>query len=285
MKLKLLLVILMGSVLFSACFGGGQGAASSKEPASAGGTLERVKQAGVVRIGIRFDFPPVSYIDENGNWIGFDVDIAEEIAKRLGVKLEKVKVDETTRITLLQSGQIDMAVASMNHTHKREEAVDFSQTYFWGNQTFLVQSGNYAQLEDLFGKTVAMNKGSSAIDGWKKWAEAHGGQAGQIIEFSDKQEALQALKNGAVEGYGEDNIPLLGLAAGDPNLVLLPGGFNPVRYGIGVPETDSDWRDQINFILQDMIADGTFQASYEHWFGPTTETPWSLSPDAPEIWP
>lgn len=285
MKLRLLLTIIMVILFVSGCSGGGQGAASSEEAAPAGGTLARVKQAGVIRAGIRFDFPPVSYIDDQGNWIGFDVDIAEEIGRRLGVKLEKVKVDETTRITLLQSGQIDLAVASMNHTHKREEAIDFSQTYFWGNQTFLVQSGKFAQLEDLFGKTVAMNKGSSAIDGWKKWAEAHGGQAGQIVEFSDKQEALQALKNGAVEGYGEDNIPLLGLAAGDPNLVLLPGGFNPVRYGIGLPENDSDWRDQINFILQDMMADGTFQVIYERWFGPTTATPWPLTPDAPEIWP
>jgi polar amino acid transport system substrate-binding protein len=130
-----------------------------------------------------------------------------------------------------------------------------------------------------------MNKGSSAIDGWKTWAEAHGGQAGQIVEFGDKQEALQALKSGAVEGYGEDNIPLLGLAAGDPNLALLPGGFNSVRYGVGVPENDSDWRDAINLVLQDMFADGTYQTIYDRWFGPDTSTPWPLAPDAPEIWP
>ncbi|MGH2593340.1 MAG: transporter substrate-binding domain-containing protein [Anaerolineae bacterium] len=280
MKSKLLSTILIGILLVSAC-AGSEGAPA----APAGGTLERVQQTGVVRIGIRFDFPPVSYIDESGNWIGFDVDIAEEIAKRLGVTLERVRVDETTRITFLQSGQIDLAVASMNHTRKREDAVDFSQSYFWGNQTFLVQSGKYEKLEELFGQTVAMNKGSSAIDGWKKWAEAHGGQAGQIVEFSDKQEALQALKSGAVEGYGEDNIPLLGLAAGDPNLVLAPGGFNAVRYGIGLPENDSNWRDSINLILQDMVADGVFQTIYDRWFGPTTSTPWPLQPDAPEIWP
>jgi len=273
-------IVLVGSLLAAACSGAG-----AAPGASGSGTLERVKQAGALRAGIRFDFPPVSTIDADGNWIGFDVDIAEEIARRLGVKLEKVKVDETTRITFLQSGQIDLAVASMNHTRQREDAVDFSQTYFWGNQTFLVQKGKYEQLEDLFGKTVAMNKGSSAIDGWKTWAEAHGGQAGQIVEFGDKQEALQALKSGAVEGYGEDNIPLLGLAAGDPNLALVPGGFNSVRYGVGVPENDSNWRDAINLILQDMIADGTYLAIYDRWFGPDTSTPWPLTPDAPELWP
>jgi len=280
MKRNPLLTMLASILLVSACAGTGGAPA-----APAGGTLARVKQAEVVRVGIRFDFPPVSYIDEGGNWIGFDVDVAEEIARRLGVRLERVRVDETTRITFLQSGQIDLAVASMNHTRKREAAVDFSQTYFWGTQTFLVQRGKYEKLEDLFGQTVAMNKGSSAIDGWKKWAEAHGGQAGQIVEFGDKQEALQALKSGAVEGYGEDNIPLLGLAAGDPDLALLPGGFNAVRYGIGLAENDSDWRDQINLILQDLIADGVFQVIYGRWFGPATSTPWPLMPDALEIWP
>ena len=275
-----LLVVLVGMLIVSACT-----PATAAQVTPAGGTLQRVKQAGVVRAGIRFDFPRVSYIDASGNWIGFDVDLANEIARRLDVKLEQVKVDETTRITFLQSGQIDLAVASMNHTRKREQAIDFSESYFWGDQTFLVQKGKYQKLQDLFGKTVAMNKGSSAIDGWKKWAAAHGGQAGQIAEFGDKQEALQALKSGAVEGYGEDNIPLLGLASGDPNLVLVPGGFNPVHYGIGVPENDSRWCDQINFILQDMFADGTFQTIYERWFGAKTSTPWPLQPDAPELWP
>jgi len=259
--------------------------ANAAAPSFSTGALDRVKEAGVLRAGIRFDFPPVSYIDASGDWIGFDVDIAGEIARRLGVRLEKVRVDETTRITFLQSGQIDLAVAGMNHTRKREDAVDFSVTYFWGTQTFLVQRGKYARLEDLFGRTVAMNKGSSAIDGWQTWADAHGGQAGQIVEFGDKQEALQALKSGAVEGYAEDNIPLLGLAAGDPDLVLVPGGFNAVRYGIGMAENDSNWRDQINLILQDMIADGTFGTIYDRWFGPATSTVWPLQPDAPEVWP
>src|SRR3990172_6326072 len=87
-------------------------------PTASQSTLDKVKAAGVVRVGIRFDNPPLSYIDSNGNWIGFDVDLADELVKRLGMKIEKVKVDETTRISFLQEGKIDMAVASMNHTRQ-----------------------------------------------------------------------------------------------------------------------------------------------------------------------
>ncbi len=191
--------------------------------ASNGGTRTEVLESGTVRAGIRNDFPPISYIDSNGDWIGFDVDLAKEIADRLGVAIEMVAVDETTRITFLQTGRIDMAVASMNHTRSREDAVDFTQSYFWGSQTFLVRSGEFESLEDMFDVTVAMNKGSSAIDGWRDWAGRNGGASGNIVEFDDKQEALLALRSGAVDGYGEDDVPLLALADGDLELVLLPG--------------------------------------------------------------
>ncbi|MFQ5343704.1 MAG: transporter substrate-binding domain-containing protein, partial [Anaerolineae bacterium] len=130
-------------------------------PPPAQSTLDKVKTAGVTRVGIRFDNPPLSYIDEGGNWVGFDVDLANELVRRLGVGIEQVKVDETTRISFMQEGKIDMAVASMNHTRSRDDAVDFSITYFWDNQSFLVRKGEYATLEDMFGKKVAMNAGSS----------------------------------------------------------------------------------------------------------------------------
>ena len=238
-----------------------------------------------MRAGIRNDFPPISYIDSNGDWIGFDVDLAREIADRLGVAIEMVAVDETTRITFLQTGRIDMAVASMNHTRSREHAVDFTQSYFWGSQTFLVRSGEFESLEDMFDVTVAMNKGSSAIDGWRDWAGRNGGASGNIVEFDDKQEALLALRSGAVDGYGEDDVPLLALAKGDLELVLVPGGFNPVRYGIGVRENDSDWRDTLNLILQDMFTDGSLEEIYNRWLGPDTVSPLPLGDNQPEVWP
>jgi len=258
---------------------------AAREGAAAGGTLARVREAGVVRAGIRFDFPPVSFVDAEGNWVGFDVELAEALAEKLGVRLEKERVDETTRISFLETGRIDMAVASMNHTRRREEAIDFSQSYFWGHQTFLVRAGEAETIEDLFDRPVAMNKGSSAIDGWKAWAAAHGGEAGQIVEFGDKQEAIQALRTGAVDGYGEDDVPLLALAGGEGELVLVPGGFNPVRYAIGVRENDSDWRDAVDQALQEVWADGTFDEIYDRAFGPDSDTPLPLQPEGFEVWP
>ena len=72
------------------------------------------------------------------------------------------------------------------------------------------------------GQTVAANAGSSAIPSWEAYSAANGGPAPDVVEFDDKLAAMQALRDGAVEGYTEDNITMLSLAAGDPNLELLP---------------------------------------------------------------
>ena len=228
--------------------------------------LESVREAGVVRVGVRNDNPPVSFLDEDGEWVGFDLDLAEALADELGVELELVPVDGTTRISFLESGQVDMSVASMNHTRSRDEAIDFSITYFWDNQSFLVRTGEYESIDQLFGETVAASAGSSTIDSWTQWAIDNGGEAGSIEEFEDKLAAVEAVRSGAVEGYTEDNITMLSLAAGDPNLTLLPGGHNRVQFGVGVPENDSEWRDAVNLALQDVWTSGEFQELYDPWF-------------------
>ncbi|MBI3241197.1 MAG: transporter substrate-binding domain-containing protein [Chloroflexi bacterium] len=278
---KTILLVVSAMFLVTAC----QSAAVAPASTATQSTLDKVRAAGVVRAGVRFDNPPLSYIDPNGNWVGFDVDLANELARRLNVKIEQVKVDETTRISFLQEGKIDMAVASMNHTRKREDAVDFSLTYFWDSQTFMVrQDSGIDSLEDLFGKKVALNAGSSAIDAWKKYVAEHGGPATEIVEFTDKVAAVQALRDGAVDGYAEDGITLLALAAGDANLVLLPGGINPVQFGIGLPVNDSAWRDAVNYALQEMWKDGTYAAIYDKWLGPEAEVHLPLGGQM-EVWP
>jgi len=248
--------VLTAALFVAACGTGGD----------AGSTLDAVNDSGTVRVGVRNDNPPMSFVDEAGVWVGFDLDLSAALAEQLGVELELVAVDGTTRISFLEDGQVDMSVASMNHTLSRDEAIDFSITYFWDNQSFLVRSGTYSSIDELLDQTVAANAGSSVIDSWNSYVAARGGTAPEIVQFDEKLAAMQALRDGAVEGYSEDNITLLALAAGDPSLTLLPGGHNPVQFGVGVAENDSDWRDEVNIALQELWRDGTFQTIYERWF-------------------
>lgn len=246
---------------------------------------DRVADAGRVRIGVRNDNPPMSFLDADGAWVGFDVDLAEAMAGQLDVELELVVVNGTTRISFLQDDRVDMSIASMNHTRRRDESIDFSVTYFWDNQSFLVLTGSYAAMEDLIGQRVAANAGSSAITSWEGFVAERGGPAPDIVVFDDKLAAMQALRDGAVEAYTEDSITLLSLAAGEPGLTLLPGGHNPVQFGIGLPENDSPWRDSVNTALQDLWLDGTYQELYSRWFeGPDRIIDLPLGGQV-EVWP
>ena len=260
--IRISLFLLVVALVAANC---GSDTQSSAEAANAS-TLDSVRDAGTVRIGVRNDNPPMSFVDDEGEWIGFDLDLADALAAELGAELELVPVDGTTRISFLQEDLVDMSVASMNHTRSREEAIDFSITYFWDNQSFLVRTGSYTSIDELIGQTVAANAGSSVIDSWNAYVAEAGGPTPEIVEFDEKLAAMQALRDGAVEGYSEDNITLLSLAAGDPDLTLLPGGHNPVQFGVGVPENDSEWRDAVNLALQELWTNGTFHEIYERWF-------------------
>jgi polar amino acid transport system substrate-binding protein len=280
-RLSLVFGALAVALAVAACGGGSSDGAAAK-----GGTLAAVKERGVVRAGIRFDNPPHSFIDDDGKWVGFDVDIAEAVAKQLGVRLERVRVDELTRISFLQNDKIDMAVASMSHTHEREAEVDFSQTYFWSKQTFLVRKGEIGSLEDLVGKPVGMDRGSHAIGNWRDWLEANGHDpAPEIVEFDEKQAAVEAVRQGAIAGWAEDYEILASFAKRDPSLTVLGDESIGLKLdGIGVRENDSEMRDAINAALQRIWSSGEYELIYDRWFGPNADTPVPLQ-DAVEVWP
>jgi polar amino acid transport system substrate-binding protein len=277
-----LLVLAAFLLLVGAC------GSQAVEPAGgeARGGYDTMKERGVLRAGIRFDNPPHSFITEDGDWVGFDVDIAGALAKELRVKLERVRVDELSRISYLQEGKIDVAVASMSHTVEREEAIDFSQTYFWSRQTFLVRKGEIDTLDDLVGKHVGMDRGSSAMGNWRDWLEAHGyPDDADITEFGDKRAAVQAVRQGAIAGWAEDYEILASFARRDPSLAVLPGpGIGVKLDGIGVKEDDSRLRDEVNYALQRIETSGEYDRIYDRWFGQESDTPMPRQ-ERIEVWP
>jgi len=228
-------------------------------------TLEAVEAAGVVRIGTRFENPPASFIDDAGAWVGFDVDLGDEIARRLGVEVERVRVDGTTRITFLEQGRIDLAVASMNHTRRRDDPIDFSVTYFWDGQSLMgLEERGFQKVEDI--SVMAAVEGSSAVPNIRRYFEERGLPLPEIKQFRNQAEALNAVRNGQADAFGQDSTLLFGIAAGDPDFVIIGEPFADVFYGVGVPENDSEFRDTINFILHDIWSDGTYLDLFEKWF-------------------
>ncbi|MGI8513432.1 MAG: transporter substrate-binding domain-containing protein [Solirubrobacteraceae bacterium] len=263
-----------GIIGLVAAAAGVAGCGDDKDDAGSKNAFQGVKDRGTLRAGIRSEAPPHSFVGPGGRLMGFDVEIAQELAKNLGVKLEIVRVDELTRISFLKNGRIDVAVAAMNHTRERDKEIDFSQTYFFAKQSFLTKKGGPATLKELGGKTVGMTRGSSAIGNWRDYSKANGLPAPKIVELGDARAAVEAVKSGKIEGWAEDLEQLQNFVADDPSLAAITAeGIGPKLDGVGIKENESELADAVNIALQEIETSGRYDAIYDKWFGPRSRTP------------
>lgn len=246
-----------------------------------------VKSRGTLRVGVRPDDPPHSFLNGEGKLAGFDVDIATAIANYWHVKLQLVVANELTRISYLQNGRIDLAVTSISKTVQRAEQIDFSETYFYSDQTILVRKGKYDHLSGLIGQTIAADRGSNAGDSWLAWLKAHGHPGDTHVEdFGDKQASLNAVKQGAVAGWAEDYELLAAYAHQDPSLSIIqdPGGVGVKLDGVGMHKNDSVLMLEVNLALQHVASSGEYDKIYNQWFGPHSATPVPRMGSI-EVWP
>ena len=244
-----------------------------------------ITSRGRLIVGVKYDFPPFGFIDEEGIVGGFDVDIARALAERwLGDAdaIELVRVTSDNRIPLLAAGEVDLVIASMTHKHERDDLIDFSQTYFLDGQSLLVRTSaigvpELATVADLDGKLVAAIDGSTSIENIQSAAHTSGIKI-ELLPFQEYPPALEALKAGQVDALTTDSVALARFAGENPGLAVVGGRFTQEPYGIGVPNFDSELRDLINFTLQQMKEDGVYDAIYARWFA--EDTPYAI-----EIWP
>jgi len=248
--------------------------------ASGENLLDEVKKRGVVRIGSGNTTPPMNYIDEKGVWTGFDVELGEELAKRLGVKAERVLVDNKTRIAFLANRSIDISLANISQTRSREEQMDYAEPpYFWTGKIFYAKKGKFKSLKDLGGKKIGVDQGSNAFIAAPQELAKYTNKKPEMLSFQNSAEGFLALKQGKIDAYSQD-APIMAAVSGSlgAEYEAVAGMiYSPGLYGIGVPENDSDWRDKISFILQDMLKDGTYEKLYQKWFGPKGTFPMSVN--------
>ena len=225
-------------------------------------TLDKVKARGKLLAGVKFDFKPFGYLNQQGQNEGFDVEVAQYLGKKLGVPVELVKVTSESRIPDLLAGKVDMVIASMTHNITREAQIDFSTTYFQDGQSLLVRKGEkITGLKDLTGKTVAAVRG--ATSGLKLITLA---PQARLLLFDEYPAALKALKRGMVDALTTDRSYCVAAAADHPELEVAGPAFTIEPYGIGVRENDSKWRDAINLALMQMQLDSTYNKLFKKYF-------------------
>jgi polar amino acid transport system substrate-binding protein len=221
----------------------------------------------------------MNYIDENGKWTGFDVELGDEIARRLGVKVDRVTVNNKTRIAFLANGQIDMSISNISRTLSREEQVDFvDPPYLWTAKVFYAKKGRFKTLEELGGKRIGVNQGSNAFTAAPQELSKYSKAAPQMVSYQKNAECFLALKQGKIDAFTQDS-PIVAAVAGAEGIEFeaVGGGYSPGLYSIGVPQNDSKWRYAVSVALQSMIKDGTYEKLYETWFGAKGKYPLPLN--------
>jgi polar amino acid transport system substrate-binding protein len=241
------------------------GAASAQQKS----VFDEVKSRGVLRAGVTTEVPFFGFIDEKGDHVGFDADIAAGIAQHLGVKLELVPVTSATRIPMLQQGRIDLIAATLSHYRSRDDVIDFSIGYFYSPQTLLVKkSSGIHSVADTAGKRIGATIGSGAVKLYKEIQPK-----ATIQTFEGWPETFLALAQGTVDAAATDLTILASLRASAPDpqdyevLTNKEAVWGGGEYGIGVRENDSKWRDQVNYALQDMWLDGAWDRIFDKWVG------------------
>jgi ABC-type amino acid transport substrate-binding protein len=269
---------LMGLVMALAVLAAGMAPAQAQQKS----TLDKIGETGTVTVGTRTGSPPFGYVNAKNEWVGFSIDLVEELIrpaleKKLGkpIKVEKKESTPPTRIPLLSSGAVDLIAETMTDTRARRDSVDFSLTFFVTGAQFLVKKGSPIKgIKNIDGKRIAAQQGSTNARIIREKAPK-----AILREFPDQPAAFQALAQGQVDAYTNDGIQLAGLKVKSPNPAQwdIVGDFYSYEpYGMAMRKGESDFRNVVNSGLMDGIESGKFFEIYDKWFGVKGELPYPM---------
>ncbi|MDQ2068135.1 transporter substrate-binding domain-containing protein [Xinfangfangia sp. CPCC 101601] len=226
--------------------------------------LEAVKAAGELSCANSGAFPPFSFANEENKIVGFDVDICEEIAARLGVKANVISTAWDGIIAGLVSGKYDTIIGSIGVTEERALAIDFTTTYYHSGLAIFVPNGSeLASLDDLAGKTVGATLGELG----EQWAQDRGGWT--VRTYKSIPEMLLELKAGRIDAVVADDIPVLvavNEGAADVKALEIEG-LPQFKIAVATQKGNPELVAAINQAITDMRADGTYLKISEKWIG------------------
>jgi polar amino acid transport system substrate-binding protein len=246
---------------------GQQGAAASPS------TLQAVLQRGTLRVGDCLTFAPFGFYNKDGQADGYDVDLAKELAKQMGVKLEVVNTTSANRIPNLQTSKVDVVFCNFTRNLERAKVIEFTTPYVVASEALLVRKNSGIQsIKDMGGRTIATVKGSTNGDEVRSLNIPI-----KIQEYDSSQAAILAVKQGQADAMIEDNNFLAYQAKLDPELAVTNEALVPLEYNaFGVKAGDQEWLNYLNLFLFNINASKLNAQLYKKWFG--TDPRFPLNP-------
>ncbi|NLW23254.1 MAG: amino acid ABC transporter substrate-binding protein [Tissierellia bacterium] len=260
-----LLILLLVAISITALTG------CSKSTASGQDIFEKVEEQGYIIMGLDDTFAPMGFRDNDGNLVGFDIDLAREVFKRIGFEVKFQPIDWSMKETELNSGNIDLIWNGYSITEERMKKVNFTEPYLKNRQIIItLADSDINSKADLKDKKVAVQNGSSTLDAiYKEPDIVETFQGGEPVLFDTNHEALMDLEAGRVDAVVSDEVlARYYISQKNPDdYKILDEDFGEEEYGIGVRKSDKELLDLLNSTLDEMRKDGSYEAIYEKWFG------------------
>ena len=205
------------------------------------------------------EFPPYESTDDAGNFIGIDIEIAQEIAKKLGLELVIDNMEFTAALEAVQQGKSDMVMAGVTVDEDRLMVMDFSDSYATGVQVVIVKEGSDVTMDNLGDKMIGTQLGTTGYIYASDTPDNGGYGEDHVIGYDNGITAVQALMNGQIDAVIIDNAPAQAFVDANPGLTILEGEWVVEDYAIGFAKGNTELQEAVNQALAELIADGTVQ--------------------------
>lgn len=263
-KLIAMLLALVMVVTFAAC--GGTNNASGNNNATEGtaakndndGALKTITEGKLI-MSTNAAFPPYEMTTDNGGFEGIDVEIATEIAKKLGLKLEILDMDFDAALLAVNEKKSDIVMAGVTVNDDRKVVMDFTDSYATGVQVVIVKEGSDVTMDNLGEKMIGAQRGTTGYIYASDTPDNGGYGEDHVIAYDNGATAVQALINGQVDCVIIDSAPAAEYVKANAGLTTLDGEWVTENYAIGCDKGNTALVNAINDALKALTEDGTIQ--------------------------
>ncbi len=254
---SILLASLAAATLFTAC---------GKKPEAPAAAAPAAAQA--IVIGLDDNFPPMGFRDDKGELVGFDIDLAREAGKRIGVEVQFKPIDWSAKEAELTGKRVDVLWNGLTITEERKANILFTTPYLENHQIIVVtEKSPVTTKAQLAGKVVGVQDGSSAVDAIQKDADT-AKSIKEIKKFGDNVTALMDLSAGRLDALVVDEVVGRYYTAKKPGEYrVLDENFGTEDYGVGTRKDDTELMAKLQKAMDEMKADGAAATISTKWFG------------------
>ena len=240
---------------------------------------DKYQQQKSITVGFDNTFVPMGFEEKNGNYAGFDIELAKYVSKKLGITVHFQPIDWDMKETELQNGTIDAIWNGYSATDERREKVAFTIPYMQNTQVLVVKkTSGIHSVEDMAGKVLGAQNGSSGMLDFEEHPEVlkNRVKGGDADQYQSVNEAIIDLKNDRIDAllidrvYADYYLTTEGIA---DEYDTIPSGFESESFAVGVRPADKKLLEALNQAFKELYQEGIFQQISQKWFGEDVATP------------